>query len=325
MPVYNGARYIEQSLGAVLAQDMPDFEVVISDNASTDDTLAICRRFAARDRRIRILEQPKNMGPGANFTAVLNAATTPYFLFAAHDDRYAPSFLGKTFKALQANPSAVLAVARIRFIDSEGRDHTRLKNTANLCTLGMSRVERLRHLFTHFGWYAFYGLARTEHFKHVGIEKPVFGQDVIALMHFLLLGDIVRVDEPLFEYRVEQAKSPEDYRKQVSASMQIERPYTTLFADVIRLVFESDWTDDEKEQVLIASVLTIARENRGWRRMIGKENRWRLDRWSKRAFAANLCWKTSETLRGGTTFAQQMSRLSRVQREFRKHRAVRVS
>jgi glycosyltransferase involved in cell wall biosynthesis len=316
LPVYNGAKYLECALEALLAQDMPDFELVISDNASTDATPEICRAFAARDPRIRILRQPENIGAGKNFGALLAEARNPYFLFAAHDDRYAPSFLRKTLAALEANPSAVLAVSRIRFVDGEGHDHPRLKELANLHTLGLSRVERLRHLFVHMGWYAIYGLARPEHLRLVGIDRAVFGQDVVALMHLLLLGDIVRVDEPLFEYRVERPKNAADYRNQVGSGMAIERPYTNLFVGLLRVVFESDWSEEEKEQVLLATIITVARENRGWRRMIGKESIGRLDRWSNRLFAAHLCWVTSRALPGGTTWSQQMSRLARVQRAF---------
>jgi hypothetical protein len=316
LPVYNGARHLERTLQALLAQDMPDFELVISDNASTDETPRICQAFAAKDRRIRLLRQSENLGASRNFGVVLAEAKTPCFLWAAHDDRIAPTYLRKTLAALDAHPSAVLAVSRVRFVDGEGRDHPKLRDSDNLHTLGLSRVERLRRLFTRLRGVAIYGLARTEHLRRAGMEKPVVGQDILALVHLLLIGDVVRVDEPLFEYRIEQAKRAKDHLRQMGSSVVPVRPFTQLFTEAMRMVFASDWTDQEKEATLIAAVVTVARENGSWRRLIGKEHFGRLHRWSRRAFAAHLCWITGRELPGGTPWSRQLRRLGELQRVF---------
>ena len=181
LPVYNGARFLEAALEGILAQDLPDFDLVVSDNASTDATPQILAAFAAREPRLRVIRQAENIGASRNFAVVLGEARAPYFLWAGHDDIYAPADLRKTLAALEANPSAILAVSQIRFIDGEGRDLQDWKGFPNLHTVGLDRVERLRQLFVRTGWYAIYGLARPEHLRMAGMERPVFGPDVHAL------------------------------------------------------------------------------------------------------------------------------------------------
>lgn len=91
MPVYNGAEYIRETLDALLAQTFTDFELIISDNASTDETAEICREYAERDLRIVYIRQEGNIGARANFQLVLDKARGAYFMWAAADDRLGTS------------------------------------------------------------------------------------------------------------------------------------------------------------------------------------------------------------------------------------------
>jgi glycosyltransferase involved in cell wall biosynthesis len=86
MPVYNGEKYIREALDSLLDQTFTEFELIISDNASTDSTAAICAYYTARDLRIRYIRQNKNLGALGNFLAVVNEARGEYFMWAAHDD-----------------------------------------------------------------------------------------------------------------------------------------------------------------------------------------------------------------------------------------------
>src|ERR687886_314645 len=86
MPVRNGERYVEEALRSLLAQSFGDFEIVISDNASTDRTGAICRDYAAMDRRIRYRRQAANIGLANNLNAVVEMAYGRYFLMTHYDD-----------------------------------------------------------------------------------------------------------------------------------------------------------------------------------------------------------------------------------------------
>jgi glycosyltransferase involved in cell wall biosynthesis len=86
LPVYNGEKYIREALDSVLTQTFADFELIISDNASEDDTESICREYASRDERVRYIRQSRNIGALPNFLFVLHKATAEYFMWAAHDD-----------------------------------------------------------------------------------------------------------------------------------------------------------------------------------------------------------------------------------------------
>lgn len=120
MPVFNGARHIERAIESLLAQSFTDLELIISDNASTDSTQVLCERYAQRDARIRYIRQPENIGAPRNWNAVVEAARGTFFKWASASDECAPEFIAECVAALRANPDAVLAFGRTRFIDEDG-------------------------------------------------------------------------------------------------------------------------------------------------------------------------------------------------------------
>jgi glycosyltransferase involved in cell wall biosynthesis len=109
MPVYNGERYIEQAIESILAQTFSDFELIISDNASTDRTADICRSYAVRDRRIRYCRNETNIGYGRNQNLVIELSSGEYFLCAHHDDVRAPQCLERFLEIHEKNPTVVLS------------------------------------------------------------------------------------------------------------------------------------------------------------------------------------------------------------------------
>lgn len=108
MPVYNGEKFIRKALDSLLAQTFTDFELIISDNASTDETQSICEEYASRDKRIRYVRQFNNTGPVANFLFVLNEACGKYFMWAACDDMWNRHCLEKYVNVLDLNPDVLL-------------------------------------------------------------------------------------------------------------------------------------------------------------------------------------------------------------------------
>ena len=120
LPVYNGLPQLEEALSALLAQDGANFELIISDNASTDGTGEYCRRLAAHDPRIRYRRNAENIGAMNNFTAVLQCARGQYFMWAAHDDRWSREFVSSLAATLDATPDAVLATPIVIHINDDG-------------------------------------------------------------------------------------------------------------------------------------------------------------------------------------------------------------
>jgi glycosyltransferase involved in cell wall biosynthesis len=120
MPVYNGERFLAKALDSFLSQSFTDFQVLLSDNASTDRTAEIGRDYAASDQRIRYLRNARNMGAGWNYLRVYELATGKYYKQAAHDDFCEPEFLAECINALEADPELVVAFTKTRVIDAEG-------------------------------------------------------------------------------------------------------------------------------------------------------------------------------------------------------------
>jgi glycosyltransferase involved in cell wall biosynthesis len=120
VPVYNGADFLEQALASILGQTFSDFELIVCDNASTDRTEAICRKYQASDRRVRYVRQARNLGAAATYNRTFFEARGEYFKWAAHDDVLAPDFLEKCVKALDADPGLFLAHGATVLIDESG-------------------------------------------------------------------------------------------------------------------------------------------------------------------------------------------------------------
>lgn len=120
LPVYNGEEFLTESLDSLLGQNYEDFELIISDNASTDSTAEICRRYGKQDSRIRYLAQPRNIGLVPNHNFVVNQASGEFFKWASHDDLYARDLLSRCVDALDEYPQVVLAHSRSAIIDSAG-------------------------------------------------------------------------------------------------------------------------------------------------------------------------------------------------------------
>ncbi len=173
MPVYNGAATIEAALDSLLAQSFQDFEIVISDNGSTDATEAVCRDYTTRDPRIRYIRQPANLGPMMNFRFVLSRADSEFFMWAAADDQWAPAFAQANLAALEQNPGAVVSQSKVLFASGGMASHlstgtfplpydTR-RNTALFCGIasdasrfyGVFRTAALRQAFPAIRFYAF--------------------------------------------------------------------------------------------------------------------------------------------------------------------------
>lgn len=118
LPVYNGGAHLRRALDSLLAQEGAEIEILVRDNASTDDTEAIVREFAARDARVRSFRNGANLGAARNFQLVLTDAAGEYFMWAAHDDRWSSDYVGLLVQALQHDPRAVLAAGKAVFNDA---------------------------------------------------------------------------------------------------------------------------------------------------------------------------------------------------------------
>ncbi|TIR43005.1 MAG: glycosyltransferase family 2 protein, partial [Mesorhizobium sp.] len=121
MPVYNGENFVFEAIQSILKQDFDDFELVITDNASTDRTADICLEFARRDKRVRYVRNARNLGAGANFNRAFELSSGAYFKWCAHDDVLGSGFLMDCVRALDGDSRHVIAYPRLLGIDETGQ------------------------------------------------------------------------------------------------------------------------------------------------------------------------------------------------------------
>jgi len=209
MPVYNGEQYIEGALESLLAQDYPNIELIISDNASTDRTAAICQEYAERHSHIKLIRQPMNIGASGNFRVVVDTATGEYFMWAAHDDLWSTNYVSACAGVLQRHQRYALCASTVHFIDEAGSNVNR--EFENLDTTSRSIPESCAYILEQDFWCAIYGLMRIEIARSIPIERPSFGMDVAALVHICMMGKIVCLHNCTFYYRLFSNKPPESY------------------------------------------------------------------------------------------------------------------
>jgi glycosyltransferase involved in cell wall biosynthesis len=196
LPVYNGENYLTASLDALLAQTFGDFELVISDNASTDATEEICRRYAEQDGRIRYIRQPRNIGAAPNHNVLVDEARGRLFKWAAHDDLYAPGLLAGCLEALQDHPEAVLAGTDMAIVDEAGEVVE--KYDYRLPTDSPHPHERFKALLYTHGGDDGYGVIRTHVLRRI---EPIGGYHHAARRQVAVLslhGPFQQVRETLY-------------------------------------------------------------------------------------------------------------------------------
>lgn len=205
-PAYNAEKFMIHSLDSVLGQSFGDFELIISDNASTDSTGEICRRYGAMDKRIRYYRNDKNVGASANFNRVFDLSSGRYFKWISYDDACAPEFLEKCVKVLDRDPSVVLAYPRTTLIDKDG---DKIKDFHENLHLQSERPhERLRQLLLNINFAnPVFGVIRSDVLRKTRLLGGFFGADYILLMEICLLGKFFEIPERLFFYREHEKNS----------------------------------------------------------------------------------------------------------------------
>ena len=117
LPVYNGELSLSQSIDSVLKQSFTDFELIISDNASTDSTAEICKNFTQLDNRVVFIRHEKNRGPYWNFNFLLEKARGMYFVWLADDDYWHPDFLLENVNVLDNHKNIVCSIGKVETFD----------------------------------------------------------------------------------------------------------------------------------------------------------------------------------------------------------------
>lgn len=205
-PVYNGERYLAKALDSVLAQTFGDFELIVTDNASTDATEQICREYAARDPRVRYVRNDHNVGVVANFNLGIELSRGEYFRWHCYDDLMAPRCLEACLGEMEADKTLAVTQCATELIDENGC-HVEMFDREWQLDAPEAHVRFWSMLWTRC-FPPIFGLMRSDLVRKTHMFRPYVGADRYFLAELLLLGGLKYVPECLFSIRVH----PQAYR-----------------------------------------------------------------------------------------------------------------
>lgn len=242
LPVRNGEKYLDQAIESLLAQTYADFELVICDNDSSDDTARISLQWAQRDPRVRYVYYGTMVGAGENFNRALLLARGEYLRWASYDDLCDPTLLGKCVEVLDNHPTVSMVYTMFRDIDETGQS-LGVKDI----TIGTEStpVERFCH-GTSLGYpiVQFYGLMRGSVILSTRLFRPYTDSDRTLVCEMALRGKFYRIPEVLFFRRVHKTKSTTvmpNWRARMvwwdpSAAHRITLPHWLQFFDYLETI-----------------------------------------------------------------------------------------
>jgi glycosyltransferase involved in cell wall biosynthesis len=217
MPVFNGEPFIRDAIDSLLAQTFIDFELIISDNASTDGTAAICQDYAISDKRISYVRQSLNIGPVANFQYVLDRAVGEYFMWAAADDSWSKDWLHELTLGM-VNESYACSIGNICYIDEASEliecdtSHGGFLTEFPLLDQCGSALHRVVKYFLNRNDMLMYGLFRTNQAKSARLVRGVYtdlphDQAYPYLYFILTFGSIYKARNSVISKRIHSAQA----------------------------------------------------------------------------------------------------------------------
>lgn len=241
LPVYNGERYLASSLDSLLSQTFGDFELIISDNASTDGTADICRDYAARDGRISYFRHSVNGGLASNHTFCFDRAIGELFKWVSHDDLYRPELLEHCVKELDAHPEAVLAHSWTTTIDE--LDKITSAPVYPLSTSSPSAPERFHSLLFDSGGDDIYGIVRSDVLRRALPHRSHHHADRTLVAELSLYGPFLQVPDWLYSRRYHPDQSGRSNQGVRARCVILDpRRANPLWHPILRLYGEYVWS-----------------------------------------------------------------------------------
>jgi len=242
LPVYNGEKYLAIALNSLLNQTFRDFEIIISDNASTDNTPIISKKFCQKDNRVKYIKHEKNLGSTKNFMYILNKAETQYFMWAASDDYLDPQFLEKNLKVLDTNENIIGSISNVEFVgenlpnmyksNENGTTFQYLIKHLPLPTASLSEKVSF-HLRYNRGM-STYSVFRIEILKKCIIKRRHCGWDQTMVLNTLKYGDLYVMNDILM-YRTVEGETSDP--SQITRWKRYGIPYIEILFLVIPFTF----------------------------------------------------------------------------------------
>lgn len=216
MPVYNGEKFIRKSIDSVLNQTFTDFELIISDNASTDSTPTICTEYVKKDNRVHYIRQEKNINMLPNYNFVLRDAKTKYFVWLEYDDFWYPNFLERNIRFLEMNQDFIASIGNIKYygnVESNLDKKTIVSRIKNSIKHIQNINSKFKYVHPVSGSYdkkidfylrfdrgsGIYAVYLTNVLQKSTIKKSIASWDLIIILNALRYGNLHVFEEILME------------------------------------------------------------------------------------------------------------------------------
>ncbi|NHI92304.1 MAG: glycosyltransferase [Candidatus Lokiarchaeota archaeon] len=224
LPVYNGEDYLASALDSLLNQTFKNFKLIISDNASTDNTENICRNYSRKDSRIYYIRNKFNIGPANNFQKVLDMSDTQYFMWAAHDDLREPTFIEDLIGVLEKNHNIILASSNFDFIDNKG--HQIIPNNLHFFCFNMHNdiFKVLKNSIHNNKAMMIYGIYRTSVLKQMGgipyKSQDGSGDDTLFLLKLSFFGEFRFYPKVLIHKRTRSYTKQKSFKNKIISTFK---------------------------------------------------------------------------------------------------------
>jgi Glycosyl transferase family 2 len=228
VPVFNGATLLSEGLADLQRQTHRDFEAVVFDNGSSDQTNAIAQGFADADKRFSVVRRPAVVPAIENFAAALDACDCEYFAWRAYDDLSAPNFIETLSRCLDDAPAKDLAVGAIHTLKPHKSEHPSIRA---LPRLPESRLGAALMLMERAPASWFYGLHRRSRLlkefpRAAAVLPQAWATDHLTLFPYLLDGSIVISNQTYFVQRIiKQAGNTDWSLPTVKAQWDVRRRF----------------------------------------------------------------------------------------------------
>ena len=207
MPVFNGSNYIRDALDSILEQDFKDFELIVTDNASEDDTAEIVEKYATKDARIKLVRNQKNIGAAANYNLGFEKSSGKYLKWCAHDDCLSPNFLSSCIDVLEANPDTSLAFANTMGITSTG-EIVKIEGRQTPSLVSDDPAVRFKQAIELSGTcFPIFGVFRRDLLARSTLHRSYYSSDRALLAEMAILGKFRRVEDAIFYNREHEQRS----------------------------------------------------------------------------------------------------------------------
>ncbi len=249
LPVYNGERYLREALDSLLGQSFHDFEIIVSDNCSTDNTAGIVAERQQHDSRIRLVRQSRNLGAIGNFNAVFHEANGEYFKWAAHDDVCHPTFLQSCVDVLDRHRDVVWCHCESDQIDQDGKSWLERLDPDKSDSIELvdgrrrwvglprkdhassSPSQRFAGVLLGGTWAAdSYGLVRADELRATRMLLPCYGAEKVLIGELALRGRYFHIPDQLFAQRIHDEASGNIRSSRFQASFAVGDQQKRAFA-----------------------------------------------------------------------------------------------